>query len=186
MMKCLAALSGKLLMAVEDSRVCMKIVLPVHTSSAEDCKYTLDDDTWIAVLEDSPLQRKMIKRVLSKEFPNVGSSNLVVQGATMEEIKAFPGFVLSHKPPFTTILVDQYLGKDDDDQMVKGTDIVKILRQRGCVATILINSANGNQRDVEEYIDAGANAYLSKDSSPTGVRRTIVQAAHSNKTGPGS
>jgi CheY-like chemotaxis protein len=50
--------------------------------------------------------------------------------------------------------------------MVKGTDIVKILRQQGCVATILINSANGNQRDIKEYIDAGANAYLSKDSSP--------------------
>ena len=174
-------------MAVEDSRVCMKIVLPVVTSNAEDHGYTFGDDgTRIAVLEDSSLQRKMIKRALSKEFPDVGDSSLVVHGASIEEIKAFPGFVLSHKPPFTTILVDQYLGKDDDDQMVKGTDIVKILRQRGCVATILINSANGNQRDVEEYIDAGANAYLSKDSSPTGVRRTIVQAAHSNKTGPGS
>ena len=59
-------------MAVEDSRVCMKIVLPVVTSSTEDRGYTVDDGTWIAVLEDSPLQRKMIKSALSEEFSNVG------------------------------------------------------------------------------------------------------------------
>jgi CheY-like chemotaxis protein len=183
MMKCLAALSGKLLMAVEESRVCMQIILPVAITEAEEPRNTPIGSMWIAVLEDSALQRKMIKRVLSKEFPNVNNSNVVVHGATLKEIRAFPDFVLSHEPPFTTIIIDQHLGRDENNQMVKGTDIVKTLRQLGCVATILINSANGNQRDVKEYLDAGADAHLNKDSSPAEMRRAMLRKSHSTQGG---
>jgi CheY-like chemotaxis protein len=170
MMKCLAALGGRLLMAVGESNVCMQIVLPVCTTI---CEITPSSTLRIAVLDDSSLQRKMMKRVLFQD--TIGDSNVSVHGATMEEIKAFPSFVLRHQPPFTAIIVDQHLGKDENHQMVKGTDIVKTLRTKGCTATILINSANGDQHDVEEYLRAGADAYLNKDSSPACVRQTILK-----------
>jgi CheY-like chemotaxis protein len=177
MIKLLAALDGgKLLVAVGESDVCMQIVLPVCTTSMQ-AEIAPSSTMRVAVLDDSSLQRKMMKRVLLQEFPTVGDSNVSVHGATMEEIKAFPAFVLRHQPPFTTIVVDQHLGKDDNYQMVQGTDVVKTLRMQGCTATTLIN---GDQQDVEKYLKAGADAYLSKDSSPACVRNIIARATNSN------
>ena len=130
------------------------------------------------MLEDSALQRKMSTRVLRKAFPKMDGSNLAVKGATMEEIRSFPAFVMAHDPPFKAIIVDQHLGVDEESHMVKGTVVVCTLRQLGCKATVFIHSASGNQKDVAEYLDAGADAYLSKDSSPICARRTINKANH--------
>ena len=176
MMKCLAILKGKLLMAVRESSVCMQIVVPVDANTEADV--AIDLDVNIAVLEDSALQRKIVKRMLAKAFPGAGDSKLTIHGATMAEIEAFPAFVMGHDPPFTTIIIDQHLGQDGNHRMVKGTDTVEALRQSGCKAVIFIQSASGNKLDVEEYLNAGANGYLAKDSSPEVIRRAVTHETY--------
>jgi DNA-binding NarL/FixJ family response regulator len=179
MMKCLNHLDGALTMDVRESSVHMKLVVPVKTSFV-DAADSVPSNLRVAVLDDSGIHRKVIKRTLLKTFPRMSDSDVVTKGSNMEEIKTFTDFVTCQVPPFHVLLVDQHLGQDDTGTMVKGTTVVKDLRQRGCAAIIIVQSANGNQHDVRGYLGAGADAYLDKSASSKAVRHTIAEAMRLN------
>ena len=67
---------------------------------------------------------------------------------------------------------------DYEEGTVKGTDVVKELRARGCVSAIFIRSASDDFESMSEYLQAGATGSLSKETRASELIAAIQSGYH--------
>jgi CheY-like chemotaxis protein len=170
MMKCLHLLRGCLVMDVSDAGVCLKVSVPVQPVEVSVPVQPKMHALKIAVLDDSPVFRKAMKRTIKKAFPNADVS---VFGESPAEINRFPAQAMSQEIAYDVIVVDQCLSGCSEERRT-GTSIVRELRWRSCTATIVMQSGSDSTKDINTYISAGADLFLPKDCSPVDLRKAIA------------
>jgi DNA-binding response OmpR family regulator len=84
------------------------------------------------------------------------------------------------------IILDEnldYPDREDDKYglpFMKGTSIIKTMREQKCDAVIIICSANNTKEDINIYIQSGADGFMSKDYMATRMVDVIKQLCHNH------
>ncbi|KAJ1449634.1 hypothetical protein M885DRAFT_534956 [Pelagophyceae sp. CCMP2097] len=125
----------------------------------------------IAIVDDSPLQRKVFKKHMSKIAPR--GPPVILAGDTMESIDEFARVVCD--ADVDVVFTDQHFSPVHHTKA--GTDIVREIRALDAAAgrpprLIFVASGNDSPEDAAAYLAAGADGSLSKISS-TQLRHLI-------------
>jgi len=145
----------------------------LEANSHEVVKFKLPKGVWGIALDDSKMQRKLLKRILM--LVGVSEDHVIVQGETGEEIHTFDDFMFdfigSHPNDMFLLIVDENLDVEEEDISLKhscisGSLLVQRLRyrllpeqERQIVA--LVRSANDSSHDVAIY-KARAHGFIPK------------------------
>ncbi|KAJ1457567.1 hypothetical protein M885DRAFT_515164, partial [Pelagophyceae sp. CCMP2097] len=119
----------------------------------------------MALVDDSPLQRKIFQRYIGKIAPH--GPPVVVAGDTRESIDDFARVVCD--ADVDVVFADQHFAPVHHTKA--GTDIVREIRARDAAAgrpprLVFISSGNDSREDAAAYVQAGADGSLSKISLP--------------------
>lgn len=111
-----------------------------------------------------------------------------IRGGTEEEIRGFPSFVTSLRPPPQLVFLDQNLDHPTDGgRFARGTDLVGPLRAAGFGGKIVIKSANQSSDERARYEASGADGAIDKALMGEALKRelaAILAGAWSWNAGP--
>jgi two-component system nitrate/nitrite response regulator NarP len=115
----------------------------------------------VLLVDDHPLMRRGVNQLLSfeEEFTVVAEASNgadAVATACREE----PDLILL----------------DLNMKGMSGLDTLKVLREEGVTATVIVLTVSDNKQDIRALIDAGADGYLLKDTEPDELIRLLKQA----------
>jgi PAS domain S-box-containing protein len=184
--KCLMVMKGLLEFYVCDDLIYSKIYVPVKYIEIDSAFIpSLPEGIKIAILDDSEIIRKMVSNILLTKLPTLKrNGNCHVFGKTINEIETFSNWVLKNTPD--VIILDEnldYPDREDDKYglpFMKGTSIIKTMREQKCDAVIIICSANNTKEDINIYIQSGADGFMSKDYMATRMVDVIKQLCHNH------
>jgi len=183
MQKCAETLEGKCSIRFEETRTvftfhCPAEAFPTSSSipssdSIDNETFTLPENTWGIVIDDSMVQRKIMGRFL--KVAGIDVSRRVILGKTSEEVFGMCDKVASlmeENPEDKFLLIadenlDIEVSDGEPQTTVSGSKCVKQLRQRLDPETesrllALIRSANDSLSDIELY-NSRAHGYLLKE-----------------------
>lgn len=111
----------------------------------------MSDKTKILIIDDHPLMRRGIKQLVELEgtFEVVGDAGAGNEGVTL---------ALQTEPDL--IILDLNM------KGLSGLDTLRILRNEGVDARIVILTVSDSKADIFALVDAGADGYLLKDTEP--------------------
>lgn len=184
--KCLMVMKGLLEFYVHHDLIYSKIYIPVKYIEMDSAFVpSVPDNIKIAILDDSEIIRKMVSNILWTKIPTLKrTGNLHVFGNTINEIETFCAWALTNAPD--VIILDENLDYPDrnDDKyglpFMKGTSILKKMREQKCDAVIIMCSANNTHEDINKYIQSGADGFMSKDFMATRMVDVIKQLCHNH------
>lgn len=116
--------------------------------------------TRVIIVDDHPLMRKGIKQLLSID-PNF---EIIAEATNGIEAVSF-----AKKLQPELILLDYNM------QGLSGLETLKVLRQNGCTAKVIILTVSDNKQDVIAMVNQGADGYLLKDSEPEMLLENILK-----------
>ena len=116
----------------------------------------------VMIVDDHPLMRRGIKQLLGLD----PLFNVVAEASNGNEAITF---ALQQAPD--VILLDLNM------KGLSGLDTLKVLRNEGVDARIIVLTVSDSRNDVYALIDAGADGYLLKDSEPEQLLEHIRSAA---------
>ena len=133
-----------------------------------------------AIIDDSSINCRMLKRIASKAFPLAARESLVA-GSTLTSIESFARTVVALDSDL--VLVDYNFGVVC--QSLFGTDIVRQIRDldkeaertlpRKRPRLIFVVSANDSPSDVACYKRAGADGHIPKNVGAVRLRELIYE-----------
>jgi len=121
-----------------------------------------DDPATIMMVDDHPLLRKGLGQLLKLE------NELVIIGEASSGQEAIDKALLL-EPDLITL--------DLNMQGLDGLETLKIMRDRGVDARIIMLTVSDNDEDVVEAIRCGADGYLLKDMEPEDIIDKLKEAA---------
>uniref|UniRef100_A0A7S4CV05 Response regulatory domain-containing protein n=1 Tax=Eutreptiella gymnastica TaxID=73025 RepID=A0A7S4CV05_9EUGL len=124
-------------------------------SQAEGVHPTFPLNVHILCVDDSPITRKCLDRVLPQRIPG---AVVKVFGETVSDVALFKQAVAEQ---CDIAIVDQNLSLPGAD--IKGTDLIKELVSAGYTGLVCVHSANCTAKDMAEYLKSGAHCAVDKD-----------------------
>ncbi|WP_044469689.1 response regulator [Mannheimia massilioguelmaensis] len=122
----------------------------------------MSEKTKVIVIDDHPLIRRGIKQLieLDDQFEVVGDAGSGNDGVELA-MKTLPDLIIL----------------DLNMKGLSGLDTLKVLRQEGVDARIVILTVSDSKADIYALIDAGADGYLLKDTEPEVLLTQIKKIA---------
>eukprot|EP00588_Corethron_pennatum_P033791 CAMPEP_0194349780 /NCGR_PEP_ID=MMETSP0171-20130528/107281_1 /TAXON_ID=218684 /ORGANISM="Corethron pennatum, Strain L29A3" /LENGTH=800 /DNA_ID=CAMNT_0039117273 /DNA_START=44 /DNA_END=2444 /DNA_ORIENTATION=+ len=179
MRKCANTLGGDCDIKFEPKRTVFLFSCPAETfedamklsHSGDKVKFHIPPESWGIAIDDSKVQRKLLKRFL--KIAGISESRSIVQGETAEEIHNFDDFVIQlidqHPNDYFLLIVDENLDIMEDSThsvTVSGSLCIESIRrqilpeqERRLLA--LVRSANDSAQDVALY-NSRAHGFLPK------------------------
>jgi signal transduction histidine kinase len=172
--KCAKILGGNVSISFEKDRTVFNFRAParIHDAAAnEDETFHLPHGVWGIAIDDSKIQRKLLRRFLL--HAGVHENRSIVLGRKPEEIGGFVDFVVdcvsSHPSDLFLIIVDENLEMDGDvstHETISGSECIKQIRsalepkdEQRILA--LVRSANDSPQDLALY-NSRAHGYMPK------------------------
>ncbi|WP_375748655.1 response regulator [Vibrio sp. HN007] len=115
----------------------------------------------VLIVDDHPLMRRGIIQLLSfeEEF------NVIAEASNGADAVA----VATRQEPDLILL-------DLNMKGMSGLDTLKVMREEGITATVIVLTVSDNSQDIRALIDAGADGYLLKDTEPDELIGLIKKA----------
>ncbi len=115
----------------------------------------------VLLVDDHPLMRKGVNQLLSceSEFTVIAEANNGADALT-----------IANKEEPDLILLDLNM------KGMSGLDTLKVMREEGITATVIVLTVSDNKQDIHALINAGADGYLLKDTEPDDLVRMLKQA----------
>ncbi len=115
----------------------------------------------VLLVDDHPLMRKGISQLLcyEDEFTVVAEASNGADAIT----------IASQQEPDLILL-------DLNMKGMSGLDTLKVMREEGITATVIVLTVSDNRQDIIALINAGADGYLLKDTEPDELVRMLKQA----------
>ncbi|MDG3086020.1 response regulator [Vibrio hannami] len=115
----------------------------------------------VLIVDDHPLMRRGIIQLLSfeEEF------NVVAEASNGADAVA----VATNQEPDLILL-------DLNMKGMSGLDTLKVMREEGVTATVIVLTVSDSSQDIRALIDAGADGYLLKDTEPDELINLIKKA----------
>jgi len=179
MRKCANTLGGDCDIKFEPKRTVFLFSCPAETfedamklsHSGDKVKFHIPPESWGIAIDDSKVQRKLLKRFL--KIAGISESRSIVQGETAEEVHNFDDFVIQlidqHPNDYFLLIVDENLDIMEDSThsvTVSGSLCIESIRrqilpeqERRLLA--LVRSANDSAQDVALY-NSRAHGFLPK------------------------
>lgn len=119
-------------------------------------------ENWkVLVVDDHPLMRSGIKQLLSFE----DEFDVVAEASNGADAVNFA----SRQEPDLILL-------DLNMKGMSGLDTLKVMRDEGITATIIVLTVSNSSNDIRTLINAGADGYLLKDTEPDDLVNLLKQA----------
>jgi signal transduction histidine kinase/HPt (histidine-containing phosphotransfer) domain-containing protein len=169
--KCATLLGGDVSLRFEPTEVVATLDLTYAILPSSLCFPT---STLMASVDDAELVREM-DRVRIREMNIDAASSDHVRGGTADEISDFPVYVQQMDPQPSIVLLDQNLDHPISlTEFVKGTDLIRPLRDLGFTGMIVVKSANNSPSDARFYASCGADGVIAKGLSALDMNRQLA------------
>jgi len=169
--KCARILGGDVSIRFEAASVVATLEFSYTILPASLC---LPTSTLIASLDDNGLIRKMDCAMI-KQMNIDNESAQHVRGATTDEICNFPEYVIQMERQPTLVIIDQNLDHPiNHTEFMKGTELVRRLRELDFKGKIVIKSANAAPDDAKTYLASGADGVVAKGLDAFDMSRQLA------------
>jgi len=169
--KCASILGGEVSIRFEPEEV---IATLDSTYAILPSSLCLPPSTLMAGVDDDALTRER-DRVNIRQMNIDAASADHVRGGTADEITNFPVYVQQMDPQPSIVLLDQNLEHPvSRTELVKGTELIRPLRDLGFTGKIVVKSANDDPNDARFYASCGADGTIAKGLSALDMNRQLA------------